>query len=147
MKLFIRNVRNALKKMLIKNFWKDKRTCDGLMWRCKNCESTYQRKYWKNNREKMLERKRPKYRQYDLMGTYRITIEEWNSLFESQGRVCAICSTDKSGGRNWNLDHDHKTKKNRAILCAHCNLMLGHSLDNPEILDRAAEYLRKHQNQ
>jgi hypothetical protein len=39
---------------------------------------------------------------------------------------CALCGTDKPGGnKGWHLDHCHKSKKVRGVLCCGCNLRLG----------------------
>jgi hypothetical protein len=42
------------------------------------------------------------------------------------------------------FDHDHATGKFRGWLCNHCNLSIGHALDDPALLRRLAEYLEKH---
>ena len=52
--------------------------------------------------------------------------------------ACAICGkvTDLM------LDHDHKTEKIRGTLCNECNSGLGLFFDIPELLEKAAGYLR-----
>lgn len=57
---------------------------------------------------------------------YGITTPEWEAMFDRQGRVCAICAAATSGGSGWHTDHDHQTEGVRGILCANCNLKLGH---------------------
>ena len=42
----------------------------------------------------------------------------------------------------WRLDHDHETGNYRSYICDYCNVMLGRAQDNPEILEKGAEYLR-----
>lgn len=78
------------------------------------------------------------------MRKYGITLDQWNEMFDAQGRVCAICATDspssKKGGAT---DHCHASGRVRGILCSHCNVMLGMSCDKPSTLIKAAEYLGK----
>lgn len=65
-------------------------------------------------------------------------------MFQSQGSCCCICKTRKPGSRKgWHTDHCHRERKVRAILCHHCNLMLGFSRDNITNLMEAAKYLLK----
>lgn len=57
-----------------------------------------------------------------LRNKYGITGEQWDTLFEIQGRVCAICGSENE---KWQTDHDHKTGRFRGVLCRHCNISLG----------------------
>ena len=64
---------------------------------------------------------------------YGLTGAQWEALFDSQGKRCAICRIDKPGrkpaliaGNAWCTDHDHDTGKVRGILCQYCNKTLGH---------------------
>ena len=41
------------------------------------------------------------------------------------------------------IDHCHKTKRVRGLLCHQCNSGLGHFKDNTEFLLKAVEYLSK----
>jgi hypothetical protein len=92
----------------------------------------------KKHRTPELTRKR------NLWAHYRITVEDFDAMFESQGRQCAICGSDKPGGRGfWAVDHDHITKQNRSILCHSCNLLLGFCKENVLVLQKAVEYLRR----
>lgn len=105
-------------------------------------------------RRAMMARERyannPKSRQARLDGNrisqikskYGITLEDRAEILDGQGGLCAICQTDtpptKSG---WHVDHCHRTKVVRGILCQHCNNMLGMAKDNVKILQRAIQYL------
>ena len=40
------------------------------------------------------------------------------------------------------VDHNAKTGKVRALLCAQCNLGIGNSQEHPEWFEAAASYLR-----
>jgi ATP-dependent exoDNAse (exonuclease V) beta subunit len=50
---------------------------------------------------------------------------------------CVICG--RIGPRD--QDHDHVTGQVRGLLCRRCNLALGHLLDDPILVHRAAAYL------
>lgn len=68
-----------------------------------------------------------------------MTVEQWDALFETQGRCCARCKTDEPGMRTgWSTDHDHATGRVRGILCYRCNRTLGFLGDNIEGVRRNA---------
>jgi hypothetical protein len=79
--------------------------------------------------------------------TYNITALEFNSMWEGQKGCCAICQTKlEPRGRSKNsaaIDHNHKTREVRGILCRGCNHGIGTLGDNPSTLIAAAEYLMK----
>ena len=78
---------------------------------------------------------------------YGITEEEFSSMWEKQNYRCAICKIETpSSGRNWHIDHSHATGKVRAILCHHCNILLGNAKDSILILESAIQYLKEHSN-
>ena len=72
--------------------------------------------------------------------------------------VCPICKqteeqlneninpTLRKKGRPWVMDHNHKEKTFRGWLCRKCNLGCGNFKDNPELLEKAAKYLRDTSN-
>ena len=111
---------------------------DGLQSRCRPCNAAIYRENAERVRDKMREQR------------FGITREEFDALFDAQGRVCDICGTGDPGGIYWCVDHDHaccpgsdKTcgKCIRGILCARCNHALGNVRDNPKTLARMIEYL------
>jgi hypothetical protein len=79
-----------------------------------------------------------------LKARYGITIDEYEERIAQQGGGCAICGSETAGNGNRNLhvDHCHKTGEVRGVLCHSCNVILGLAKDQPEILQRAALYLR-----
>ena len=82
----------------------------------------------------------------DLRRHYGITLEDYDSMYETQNGQCAICGTTEPGGR-WNrfaVDHDHETGVVRGLLCNNCNTALGLFQDSFSILHLAANYLDKH---
>lgn len=114
-------------------------------------QSQYQKKYYKNNRKKVLDRNRKRYSENDslrkkiyehsLTSKYGLTTKEYNEILEKQNQCCAICERHKS---NFKLplfvDHNHKTKKIRGLLCRDCNSKLG-VVEQMQFLKKATEYL------
>jgi hypothetical protein len=100
--------------------------------------NAYNRVYYKKRRQED-----PLYsRRQDLRHDFGITIEEYDKMWESQGRRCAICQrTKKPVERAFDVDHDHVTKKVRGILCSDCNKGLGYFKDDTRLMSCAAMYL------
>jgi len=73
------------------------------------------------------------------------TPRAYAELLEFQGGRCAICKTDKPGGRGdrFHNDHRHGTTEVRGLLCHNCNVGLGNFGDDPVNLETAAMYLRR----
>lgn len=80
------------------------------------------------------------HRNRSCIDNYGMTYKEKEQLLKFQKRKCAICNK-KVENRNAQVDHCHKTKQIRLILCNSCNLAIGKFQDRPELLIRAAEYL------
>lgn len=73
------------------------------------------------------------------------TPEMYDDLFQAQQGVCAICGyPPEMLGKRLSVDHDHKTKKVRGLLCKACNLGLGSFRDDKRRLLRAVTYLEDH---
>lgn len=108
--------------------------------RCKSCVRTYI-KAWKQERSEALGYSSN--RDWHLRSHYGLEggQAEWDAMFESQGKACAICRRTDPNGKYWHLDHDHDTGKARAILCGTCNQGLGQFQDNAALLRAAADYL------
>lgn len=68
-----------------------------------------------------------------------ITKAEYDKLLADQHGVCAACGWGSKG--TLVIDHDHRTNEVRGLLCANCNLLIGHAHDDPEILRGVAKYL------
>jgi len=92
--------------------------------------------YWKN-KEKIDEKNRKRF----LLQLYGITVEQYDDILKSQNGGCKICGKQCKSGRKLAVDHDHKTKKVRGILCMNCNKGIGHFLDDPILLKKALTYL------
>ena len=64
-----------------------------------------------------------------------------DAALKIQDGKCAGCLVELSTVKI-HADHCHVTGKKRGLLCAKCNLGLGHLQDSREILFRLAEYLK-----
>lgn len=100
-----------------------------------------------------LKRKRCKFRSntkaYNCFRRYGITPKDYDSLFEKQKGVCAICkkvelSENQYGVKRLCVDHNHATGKVRGLLCHKCNLMLGYAEDSYCRLISGVYYLVNH---
>ena len=88
-------------------------------------ERESQKKYRDNNKDKR--------KNGMLLWRFKITLEEYQSLFEVQGGVCKLCGKEETARKNNSeekrmlaVDHDHNTGSVRGLLCASCNVQLGH---------------------
>lgn len=96
-------------------------------------------------RERHPERAKKSFRTWVLRTKYGLTHDDYARMLETQGGLCAICTTDKPGGRGvFHVDHDHTTGAVRGLLCHGCNIMLGSGKDDPAVLAAGATYLTNH---
>ena len=89
-----------------------------------------------------------KKRIYALKYYYGITLAEYEVMLESQNYGCAICGSKNPGVKKsiFSVDHDHKTKRVRGLLCGRCNSGIGLLYDSEEILLKAMLYLKNYGN-
>lgn len=74
---------------------------------------------------------------------YGLEKGDFASLLEKQKNLCLVCEEPFDEEHTPTaVDHDHETKKVRGLLHRKCNSMLGLAKDDPNILERAAKYLR-----
>jgi len=113
-------------------------------WREANPEKVKEnsKSYYWANRNRLLARMRMN----QLRRDYGITSEQYDAMLKAQGGQCAICGSKHPGRRNgcFAVDHCHKTKRVRALLCIQCNSTLANAKDSIERLELAIEYLRRH---
>lgn len=83
------------------------------------------------------------------------TIEDYYKMAALQLNQCQICkrtcvpkgiSADNKRVDVFALDHHHATNKARGLICMNCNLGIGHFHDNPELMERAAKYIRHYRD-
>lgn len=84
------------------------------------------------------EKKRDAY----LRKTYGITLEDYGAMLAYQGGVCAICGRPPVK-QALHVDHDHKTKKTRGLLCYNCNHRIVGRQRDPAVFRAAARYLER----
>ena len=88
-------------------------------------------------------------RQYDLMKSYSITVEEYNKMLEKQNGRCKICNNipDITKRKKYLcVDHNHITNKIRGLLCDKCNRGIGLLNEDLSIIKNALNYLQEHNN-
>jgi hypothetical protein len=76
-------------------------------------------------------------RSFWLNRRYRVDAAQVAWMILQQGGVCALCGS----GKPEHVDHDHRTKRVRGILCFNCNRGLGKFADDVELMSRAVDYL------
>jgi len=89
-----------------------------------------------------------------LKSKFKMTVLDYDTMFEAQGLACAICGT--TDATKWCVDHDHAccpvgrsgTRRTcgkcvRGILCDPCNVGIAKLKDNPEIMASAIKYLSR----
>ena len=79
---------------------------------------------------------------------YGLTVEQYQERLADQGGVCHLCGAAPSGGvkatARLHVDHDHTTGTVRMLLCNGCNRGLGYLKDDPDLMERAAAYVRSY---
>ena len=112
-------------------------------------------KYYKKNKKKIMQKKKEYLKRnfnkwYKcqinsiLKNRHNITLREYDILLETQKGRCAICNNfEKIRNRNLAVDHNHKTKKIRGLLCYRCNILLGFAQDDINYLLKAVSYLKR----
>ena len=100
---------------------------------CMACSKERYRQYYKNHKDKV--------REWYLKGVYSITISYFTQMLKNQNYSCLICGREFTDDNPACIDHDHKTGEIRALLCRNCNTMIGMANEDPEIFDKAKEYI------
>jgi hypothetical protein len=131
-------------------FHSDKSKSSGLAPSCKVCKVAKTTDWMRRNPDKVREsnrRNRAKMgRTYDLRKHYGITAEIYDAMFNAQGGVCAICKEPPRGDGRLRLavDHDHKTLRNRGLLCTMCNHAVERLENDPDWGTKALNYLARY---
>jgi Recombination endonuclease VII len=114
----------------------DKRRKSYEKWRRRNLPvvAALARKWRKNNPER--------FRDHMLKANYGLPLGTYAAMLATQGGGCAICGTDKPGGKGrFHVDHCHDTNLVRGLLCNACNIGIGNMRHDERILLAAVKYL------
>lgn len=118
-----------------KCFWKSRRLSSGRRSECSNCSKKMIADWRSRNTSKVIDVSKKAYQR------------KRQAQIASCAGSCEICglkldaSRGKTNAPNW--DHNHATGKFRGWLCGNCNKALGLLGDNPDLLERAKEYLKQ----
>jgi hypothetical protein len=74
-----------------------------------------------------------------LLKGYGLTPEAFAAMVARQNGSCFLCLQRPATGLH--VDHNHKTKRVRRLLCFQCNSGLGQFNDDPALLRKAADYV------
>jgi hypothetical protein len=142
-------------------FNKHSKEPDGFYSQCKECSKKANReqyeknpqkwkdyaKVWKKeNKDKVsmsyqrhAEHNKKKSRENRIKKTYGITQEDYQRMYDEQNGLCAICGEPSI--KNFHIDHDHKNKNVRGLLCPACNKALGFVKEDISILEKMMRYI------
>lgn len=136
----------------IKFFGKCKGRPLGLAYYCKSCAKNKNRKFrTKNPRgyKKLYTNWRKKnplrlrsigWIRYWPNLTNKERIEQYEKLFKNQKGKCKLCK--KYQNKYLAVDHCHRTKKVRGLLCNSCNLAVGHIETKIKIINKILKYIK-----
>jgi|ERR1051326_5852231 hypothetical protein len=125
---------------------REKTRIRNILWRQNN------REQYIKSAKKYRDANEVKIKNYKLKTNYGISLEQYNVMFEKQDGKCAICGNPEYAIHNSTkrvqklaVDHCHKTKKIRGLLCQDCNRGIGKFHDDISRLKNAINYLSNSQ--
>ena len=105
---------------LIEEFCKTKKEKSGYAYQCKECK-----------------------RNENMFYRYGITRNEYNLMLIKQNNSCAICEKSQLELVKFlHIDHCHKSRVVRGLLCSKCNHAIGLLGDKIKYLHRFIDYLK-----
>lgn len=76
-----------------------------------------------------------------LKKRYGLAIEDYRRLVDATGGFCPIC---KNKTKNWQVDHNHRTREVTGVVCVNCNVgLLADCLHDPGLVAMLFMYLRQ----
>ena len=76
---------------------------------------------------------------YGVKHAYGLSAQEYKSLIEQSGGLCAICGQE----RKLHVDHCHSSGRVRGLLCGNCNKAIGLLGDDATRASAATAYLNR----
>lgn len=113
------------------------------MKQAKNANEVDEAKRKKQKMRAEIKRKKKELRA-EVYAKYGLTPNQAIAIYEQQGRKCGICDEPKELAK-LHVDHNHKTREVRGLLCPRCNNGLGW-IEDKEFLEKAQSYLLKQVN-
>jgi len=109
---------------------------------CRQCDNMYSKNYADERPEWVKQNNR----RTGLKRYFGMTIAQYEEMATKQDNLCAIC-----GGKNFNnkrlfVDHCHKSKFVRGLLCQNCNAAIGHLKDDKNLAYKLIKYLEDFEN-
>lgn len=74
----------------------------------------------------------------------KLPLSQRLQMLRDQDNKCPICRAEFSEFNPSHLDHNHKTRESRELLCRRCNFALGWIDDSITSAQRMVQYLEKH---
>lgn len=115
---------------------------DGLTFYCTKCTNSYSTAWAKRNPEKRAKAiAKSSWKNQGII----IDFNQYEQLFEHQKGLCAICGQEEAfKGKRLAVDHCHKTKKIRGLLCHRCNSRVLPVVETfPDLVEKSKEYLTR----
>lgn len=107
---------------------------------CVPCRGRADRQTAKTTGKKKKPPTAEKQREYMLRHRYGMSSAEYDDMLQAQEGLCASCGDILDGPH---VDHCHATGNVRGLLCAFCNMGLGHFFDDADRLRLAANYIER----
>lgn len=111
---------------------------------CESCggQLTGRQKRWCSDKEC----RKQAIREGWLKKVYALTQDEWQLIWDEQGRVCAICGRAPREKEVFHIDHEHNAGQSgpvRGIVCPYDNTRIIGRLKSHERAQALADYLRE----
>lgn len=131
------------------NFYKCSLVKSGLSPSCKACSSEYSKSYRAANRERVRnnistwvksnpEKCSERARRATLKRRYGMSVADYDLILKDQEGMCKICGESK----RLYIDHCHDSGIVRGLLCASCNIGVGHLEKSGDFVQKALDYIK-----